>query len=220
MRKILSLVLALILVLTVLPMSVLAAEENTSDRDLALAQACELFPEHSAVIMNQGISTFSLTPSDQEKVKVFEETRYYSDDLSITYTEFNDGTAYIIKTGYTKNVIPVKSEFIDAYRMQCTCNMEVYYNQKPTSKLVVNGIVFIYEINAFDQITNVGRVSSDSIDRVGTPTVRRNSDSVHPAYVEYYADFPETNMTYEYFVRFCVQRGKTYIELDTMPANY
>lgn len=61
MKKCLSMILAFVMMLTMLPMGVLAAEEGNTERDAIIAQACEVFPEYAAMIRGEISSLLSLT---------------------------------------------------------------------------------------------------------------------------------------------------------------
>lgn len=89
MKRFLSIFLALVMLLAVMPLSTYAAENKTG-RDILLEKACAAFPEYASKIAadTAPISTYSF---QQERVVVFSETRELSDNELVSYTEYSDG---------------------------------------------------------------------------------------------------------------------------------
>lgn len=224
MRKILSLTLALILVVTMLPMSASAA--SISERELAIQKTCELFPEHSSVIRNRQTSAFSLIPP-HEKVKTFEETRQYSENLAITYTEFSDGTAYFALEDYTKIIKQTNSDVLDYDHIQYTCNVTVYSNYDSSKKISAKGVEFVVDSRTHyhpdgypdnkigrEHILSKGTITSDSTHNADNALRKEWEDDLGPAYIHFGGDLPDARgVSMEVQFDFLVGDDKSYINI-------
>lgn len=81
MKKFVAFLLSIAMLLPLLCTNAYATEiENAS----VFEKACELFPEHADTIRNEGIVPYGRSSDVQTRVKVFEETRKYSDNQAIT----------------------------------------------------------------------------------------------------------------------------------------
>ena len=93
MKRFLSIFLAFVMLLAVMPVSTYAAEAKT-ERDILLEKACAAFPEYASKIAadNVPIATYS---AQQERTVVFSETRELAGNELISYTEYSDGLALL-----------------------------------------------------------------------------------------------------------------------------
>ena len=93
MKRFLSIFLALVMLLAVMPVSTYAAETK-AERDILLEKACAAFPEYASKIAadNAPIATYS---AQQERTVVFSETRELAGYEFISYTEYSDGLALL-----------------------------------------------------------------------------------------------------------------------------
>lgn len=213
MKHTISIILAVLIVITVLPINSTAT--STSERENAINMACELFPEH-ATIINNSINNESITLYRVERrEKVFEETKDYSDSVAITYTEFSDGTAYVTQNTYSKEFTQTGSDILSSYLIKYTCNIAVYSNYA-SSKLCVNGIKFIIDSISYDNITSKGTITSDSVSNayIVDSHCKMNEDSNGDAYTTYSGDFPRAGGTpHVAQVRFYVGQDRCYIDV-------
>lgn len=94
MKRSISLFLAIIILIAALPLSVLASDAQTTERDRVFTLACEAFPEYASTIRGDAVSTFARWNGNRELV--FSETRAISENESILYGQYSDGSAIII----------------------------------------------------------------------------------------------------------------------------
>lgn len=95
MKRTLSILLAALLLVTMLPLSV-GAEEATSERERLMALACEVFPEYADVIAADQAPAENRLRSIEKPTVVFTETRKVSNDEYITYTELSNGIVTLV----------------------------------------------------------------------------------------------------------------------------
>ena len=214
MKKLVSILLVVIM----LSVGVITCSAvSITDRELAISRACELFPEHASTIRNEGLSRYALTPPSQDRVKVFEETRDYSDSLAITYTEFSDGTAFISTADFQKSLTLVDSEIVSNYLMHYTTNLTVYSNYDSSQKLRVLGIEHYIDSISFDNIDSEGTISSDSVDHAyfSRYDVQWWENSTSHAYIKYLVDLPDLyGRMLENTVKFHVGNDGCYVTIN------
>lgn len=160
MKKFLSIFLALVMLLAVMPVSTYADEAKT-ERDILLEKACAAFPEYASKIAadNAPIATYS---APQERTVVFSETRELSGKELISYTEYSDGLLLLA------DVVPKRS---------------VTYNSTTTTgartKVDITVKATCSGVNSYFKASNVKytieQYGTDCITSVGTPTVHPSS---------------------------------------------
>ena len=193
-----------------------ASATSTSETDLAFERACELFPEYADTSCNKGTGRYRLAPGTQARVKVFEETREYSDNLAITYTEFSDGTAFVSTNDFRRTFVQTGSETMSPYLIHYTCNIVVYSTYDNTKKLGVNGIEFYIDSLSYDNITNRGTIASGSVSHSGFNSTNKDwEDSLGHAYASYYADLPDSRgVMLDTTIKFNVGDDSCYVTLN------
>lgn len=219
MRKFLNLVLvfSLVITMTIPTFAVEVSSETTiSESELAFKRACELFPEHADTICNNTDDRSRMLTDPADRIKVFEETREYSENLSITYTEFSDGTAFISTNDFYRTCEFGNPEIVSPYLLHYTCKMTVYSNYDRTKKLVVNGIQYYVDSMSYDNITNRGTIASGSVGHSGHGNNNKDwEDSYGHAYASYYADLPDSRgVTIDAQIRFNVGGDMCYVTLN------
>lgn len=152
MKNCLSLILALVLMLTVLPMGALAAE-NTSERDEILEKACVAFPEYAAKIAADTLPASALRSAEPQKM-VFTETRAISENEFIVYTEYSDGLVVLDQGVMDKEVIynstnDVATAINVDITVKATCTDTSAYFK-------VSNIKFTINTNSYDRINSIG----------------------------------------------------------------
>lgn len=212
MKKIVILFLSIAMMLSLLCTNAYAAE---IENDSVFEKACELFPEHADTIRNAGAAPYERSSDVHTRVKVFEETRKYSDNQSITYTEFSDGSAYVTSSDFKRTLEQTNSEILSSYLIRYTCNFSVYANYDKSKKMGINGIEFIIDSISYDNITDEGTFSSDSVSHVFYGTVKSWEDSSGHAYASYSADLPDYRGTIlDTTIKFCVGDDSCYITVN------
>lgn len=214
MKKIIALLLAFAILFPALYTKAYAT--STSEGDLAFEMACELFPEYADTILNNANARSRLAHNSQEIVKVFEETREYSESLAITYTEFSDGTAFVSTNEFRRTFEQTDSEVKSAYLIHYTCNIVVYSTYDNSKKLGINGIEFYIDSLSYDNITNRGTIASGSVSHSGFNSTNKDwEDSSGHAYASYYADLPDSRgVILDTNIKFNVGDDSCYVTLN------
>lgn len=105
MKKSLSFCLAVIMILTFLPINASASETPTSDHDRLVSLACEIFPEYAHNIRNSNTTTFSADGITEDRYIVFSETRNVSENEYMMYTEYSDGLALLTDYSFDYKIL-------------------------------------------------------------------------------------------------------------------
>ena len=129
MKKIISLLLAVIIISGFLPISTYASESPSSARQELINSACDAFPEFASKIKTAPESaTYGVSRTVQSCHLVVEETRKISDTEYIAYSEFSDGavylTSYALLSTYSVNSITSDnaSTTVFSANISTTCN--------------------------------------------------------------------------------------------------
>ena len=96
MKKLISLCLALVMLLTVFPVNAFAAENTNSEYDQLMELACEVFPEYASTINAANSSSRNHTRSSADYSVVHCETRDVSDTESLTLALLSSGDVFLI----------------------------------------------------------------------------------------------------------------------------
>lgn len=96
MKKVLSLTLALIMLLTTFPVYAMAAETGPSDDTDLIALACEVFPEYATLIQQSSRSNAATYSSRSSRDIVFSETRAVNENEQLMITQFSSGEVVIV----------------------------------------------------------------------------------------------------------------------------
>lgn len=162
MKRFLSIFLALVMLLAVMPVSTYAAETK-AERDILLEKACAAFPEYASKIAadNAPIATYS---AQQERTVVFSETRELAGNELISYTEYSDGLALL------SSVTP---------------NRSVTYNSTTTTgartKVDITVKATCSGVNSYFKASNVKytieQYGTDCITSIGTPKAYPSSNT-------------------------------------------
>ncbi|MDO5401128.1 MAG: hypothetical protein Q4F17_09130 [Eubacteriales bacterium] len=166
MRKILSFALALVLIMTMLPMCVLAAEDAPNERAELIALACEVFPEYAPMILGD-ISPFSAycNPNGPADV-VYQETRSISNTEEITLARYSNGATIIIEqseisshdiieTSANEKVVTNGVAYTLSYKIAATSDFVEYY---PGVLYISNFKATVYD-SGYDKINSYGTIS-------------------------------------------------------------
>ena len=155
MKKFVAFFLSIAMVLPLLCTNAYAAK---TENESVFEKACELFPEYADTIRNEGIVPNGRSSDAQTRVKVFEETRKYSDSQSITYTEFSDGSAYVTSSDFKRTFEQTDNEILSPYLIRYTCNFSVYATYDRSKKMGINGIKFIIVLSNMQASITIGNL--------------------------------------------------------------
>ena len=213
MKKFVAFFLSIAMVLPLLCTNAYAAK---TENESVFEKACELFPEYADTIRNEGIVPNGRSSDAQTRVKVFEETRKYSDSQSITYTEFSDGSAYVTSSDFKRTFEQTDNEILSPYLIRYTCNFSVYATYDRSKKMGINGIKFIIDSLSYDNITDKGDVAFGFEQHAGIYNDWKSwEDSSGHAYASYYADLPDSSgWTLDTSIKFWVGDDSCYITVN------
>lgn len=165
MKKLISICLCAIMMLTMLPVGVYAAESDFSERDELIALACEVFPEYAYLILSDASSVNIKSPrtSDTSNV-IMSQTRNISDTESLTISQLSSGSVIIIQQSTssfpitivdssTSDISNVGVSGTASFKMTCTGGLGTFY---------LNNVRFTIYYNASDYFTNTGTASYDN----------------------------------------------------------
>lgn len=110
MKKFLSILFSAILLLSMMPIAAMAAE-NTSDYDKIIAMACDAFPEYADSITGKTSSAYNRVRTFSTNEITFSETRAISGTEYITLTQYAGGGNILI---YEDSDITISAPSSDA----------------------------------------------------------------------------------------------------------
>lgn len=195
MKKLLSILLVFVILLSMVPSMASADATFDSDREKTLAMACELFPEHAYTIRNGGKNIQTFRSTGEPAVLVLTETRQYSEDITLTYTEYSDGSAYV--ASFWQHTTDTVSSDVSASGnlIKYTVDLTVYTNYAP-GKFKVKNIVFCIDSLWNDNIVSAGYVTSDSVSgELEEMTEWEDAENDVKAFMRYSATFPRSGAT-------------------------
>lgn len=98
MKRFLSLLIAVVMIATTLPLSASSTGMRTHEQQELLDLACEVFPEYSYLIRGDQISSNSESRTSSTNDVLFTKTRYISENKSLTITLLS-GSDVVVTTG-------------------------------------------------------------------------------------------------------------------------
>lgn len=96
MKKLISICLALVILLTVFPMNAFAKENTDTEYDQLIELACEVFPEYASTINAANSNSYSRARSSADYSVVHCETRSVSDQENLTLAQLASGDIFLI----------------------------------------------------------------------------------------------------------------------------
>lgn len=215
MKKCLSLILAFVMMLTMLPMGVLAAEENTSEKETLAEKACEVFPEYTTLIRGE-VSTYATPYNAEEPAQVIkQEIRPVSDTENIILSIFSDGNAVVVDE-YVASVTKIASnEYPFSGGARVVQSYKIFHtNPAFLGVLNINNTEFYIYTDAPDRITSLGSPEPDSwTEAGGLKYVQYTESSSAPAGYERMIYFKYGGQKFGY--TFGVQAGNNNISVYT-----
>lgn len=159
MKKILAVLFCALMVFSAMPVAASAATEAENERDELLALACAVFPEHTDVIRNQEMPNVSCqTQSDGTIEVVTKETRAVSDDTELTYIEYSDRTAAIIKGKFTAERTSSSDQSELGGVVTTTCSFKVTCSTS-SGVFTLSRVMYKMNANDYDYFLNAGSSS-------------------------------------------------------------
>lgn len=190
MKKPIALFLSLVILFTSIPFTV-AAEDNTTDREALLSLACEVFPEFASTIANDGHNSNVYSRSVHEPTLVVSETRSVSENASLTYTGYSDGSYIITSLTYTPDYDYSYSNYeSSSFATSITADVEATVSDSG-GVFELSGITFSLINGANDTIIDDGTSSVNNyciINRQLTTKWNETSSS-NPAFIGYNLEF-------------------------------
>ena len=96
MKRIFSLILALLMLIVSVPLTTTASEQEVSRHDYLIELACDTFPEYASIIRGQNTFSHASLHSDSNGV-IFSETRTISDTETLNIAQLSSGNVIITK---------------------------------------------------------------------------------------------------------------------------
>ena len=155
MKRFLCILLSLLLIATTIPYNVLAAENNTSERDELIELACEVFPEYASKIRNPNTSTYALSRSSSSSELVTNETRAISDSEYLIYTEYSDGFTLLTDVDFDSELTVTDRVLASSYS-QVTLRIKATCTYDSSDYFVLSGVVCTLNKTAYDTIDDTG----------------------------------------------------------------
>lgn len=158
MKKLFSVLLAVLILLGTLPFSVAASEGNLEQGKL-IELACEVFPEYEVYLKNPPVSIPSRSGNDDIGEVVSNETRSISDTESMTVTLYSTGYVVVgyvydyFKVAISDSGSQVGSDFIG------NASFTVTTNRKGDGQFNLNNVGFIINQNNTGYFTSYGTPS-------------------------------------------------------------
>lgn len=104
MKKIISLFVSFIMLLTLFPFSALAVEDSNSSYEALINLACEVFPEYESAIRGENINTYARSaPAGNDKV-VHRESRAISDTETMSIAMYASGNVIVLRNNNTSTI--------------------------------------------------------------------------------------------------------------------
>lgn len=155
MKKFISYIITIALLLSMLPVSA-SAQETNSERNEILEKACIAFPEYAETIRADAAPS-GISRSSTPREVVFSETRPLSENEFIVYTEYSDGLFAIDSVEMEKEVIYNSMDQSGSMTkfditVKATCS-DVY------SHFTLSNIKFTIYPTTYDRITSSGTPS-------------------------------------------------------------
>lgn len=167
MKKLLSACFAVILILTMLPLNAMAAEESTSEYDELMALACEVFPEYASAIRGANTNTYALSRSTDNDEVVFSETRSISDTESLNLTQLASGNVIVLVSKSQDSVsitVPSSSTSdITTVGVAGTASFKVAATAASGYTFVLSNVSFTIYYYGSCYFTNYGSVTQSSV---------------------------------------------------------
>lgn len=158
MKRVLSILLAAVLLFTVMPFAVFADESDISEHDELVAKACETFPEYSDKISGH------LTPSQVQIQSVsghssdivHSESRYVSDNEVLTYTEYDSGIVTLSEARFNASFTTDSTDVSGSITYVTATLRGTVSNYGCDNVFIAENFVFAIYAHSYDRIISLG----------------------------------------------------------------
>ena len=158
MKRVLSILLAAVLLFTVMPFAVFADESDISEHDELVAKARETFPEYSNKISGH------LTPSQVQiqsvsghsSEVVHSESRYVSDDEVLTYTEYDSGIVTLSEARFNASFTTDSTDVSGSITYVTATLRGTVSNYGCDNVFIAENFVFAIYAHSYDRIISLG----------------------------------------------------------------
>lgn len=160
MKKILSLCLAILMLLTALPIDASAVENKTYSQTELLTLACEVFPEYESEIINQENRSFANYRSADSDEIIFSETRDISDNQSLTLLQRRGGDIIVVSREIDWANLYVNDSTSDISNVGVTGTADFQITTTSASgTFILSDVRFTIYYTGSDYFTSTGTVS-------------------------------------------------------------
>lgn len=184
MTKFVSLCLAFLMVVSILPNKATASEVSRSRKEELLSLACDVFPEYAASIRSESASIYGIPRTENADKVIISETRNITETQSLTYAQYASGRSVVVNMVDDSSLFDpdlVKDEFTNFTGGKYgTVSIEVATNASglPGVFSVTNFKYKIYD-NTFDQITSLGTATMSKRDGIATGSWAYSLDPIY-----------------------------------------
>lgn len=197
MKRFLSILVAVVMLLTTVPFAAMAATDEADEHDRLIALACEVFPEYASDIRNENASIDTYSYSNEPDSIVYQYTRPVSDTETLTIAKTARGQVVVVEADdpmrLTYTLDPVNS----SSGITGTVSFTITSTQgSGTFKLSNIGFRIFYNSN--DYFTSYG---TESVSH-GYYTVRPNRTSATSTRINYAISFIAPNTAYSLYFQF------------------
>lgn len=166
MKKLLSVLLTLVLLITIFPINSSAVTDESMREQLELINlACLAFPEYASIIRGDAIVTYREPQTSSTEI-IFYETRAISENESITYAQFSNNRGVVVYETASAATLDEtgSSESIFAGGVSGTLSYKVTPTDTDDFKGVFHLDNFKYRLISatYDSITDTGTPSANS----------------------------------------------------------
>lgn len=151
-RRYLSVILAVIMLLTMLPFPTVAAKD-ISERNEIIELACQVYPEFANKIRYQKITTSNNTRS-ADPILVYSDSRNVSNNEILLYSEYSNGVILLTDYNFDEVVTTVDS-VTGAGATACTINIKATCSNI-SGYFQINDFRYTLVSSAYDRIDSLG----------------------------------------------------------------
>lgn len=188
MRKLISVVMATLILFT-MPLNAFAAEDHSTYTHEELIQlGCDVFPEYADKILHSNCNGSSISTFSNRKELLFEETRKVSEDVVLTYTEYSNNMVFLTSATYYSNKIDHTMEWVSGTLYRYNVGLQATSNSSSDVFLASN-ITFQESNETHATITSRGELSDSSTSDNEFSSWRQNETNSLSAYTSYNATF-------------------------------
>lgn len=197
MKRLLSVLAVMLLLLTMLPFSAVAVETETSERELLISSACKVFPEYATKICSDIHSTtYGLNQRTNRKELVVTETRSISENEQITYSEYSDGSVYLVGASINPWYLVDSGVSDSSSTTVYTGRFIITSNVNENALVVINNIKYAIVNGAPNYIISKGSATyEDSAELCSAVITRTTQNGNLPAEIKYDVHFTSEDGT-------------------------